>query len=92
MTRLTIEPQTQAPQARPMIRQPTLRSEIFPSTPNHVPGYARKPPSPIIEGDILEEPFCSSPEPALLPDNNFNDEAEDDPEIVAQVAEFMRNR
>lgn len=74
-----------------MIRQLTLRSEIFPPTPNHVPGYARKPPSPIVEGDILEEPFCASPEPAFSFDDDFN-ETEDDPATLAMVAEFMRNR
>jgi hypothetical protein len=77
-----------------MIRQQSLRSDIFPSTPNHVPGHARKPPSVIREGDILEEPFCVSPEPALGLGDGFNDDPENDPEddtaIVAKVAEFMR--
>lgn len=77
-----------------MIRQQSLKSDIFPSTPNHVPGHARKPPSVIREGDILEEPFCDSPEPALGLEDGFNDDPENDPEddtaIVAKVAEFMR--
>lgn len=74
-----------------MIRQPTLRSEIFPLTPNHVPGYARKPSNPIIEDDILEEPICASPEPALSLDDDLNDEGEYDPAFVAKVAEFIKN-
>ena len=77
-----------------MIRQQSLRSDIFPTTPNHVPGHANKPPSVIIEGDILEEPFCVSPEPALGLGDGFNDDLENDPEddtaFVAKVAEFIR--
>lgn len=91
MTRLTIELQIQAPLATPMIRQPTLRSEIFPLTPNHVPGYAKERSNPIIEDNILEEPICASPEPASSLDHDFNDEGEDDPAFVAKLAEFIKN-
>ena len=72
-----------------MVRNPTIRSEIFPIIPNHEPRHSTRVPRTIVEEQVLQEPLRASPEVSHSLRHYID---EDDPTTIAAVAEFMKNR